>query len=124
MHSPSRSEDNFATDKAIGMRVRIGRVEIGISQTALAAGIGISFQAVQKYERGEIRISASRLVDIGKVLNRPPEWFFEDIERSPPIPETEGRRLQLEIGRAAMAITDHPAARALLNLMRSLAPQE
>ena len=55
-------------DVALGLRIRQRRKALRISQTALADGIGLTFQQIQKYERGSNRISFSRLVDIAHVL--------------------------------------------------------
>src|SRR5215469_986160 len=58
-------------DVYVGGRMRLRRIQLGLSQGALASKIGVSFQAVQKYESGDIRISASRLYDVA------PGFFFE-----------------------------------------------
>ncbi|MGB1027750.1 MAG: helix-turn-helix domain-containing protein, partial [Rhodospirillaceae bacterium] len=55
-------------DKHVGRRIRLRRNIVGMSQQALAKGVGVTFQQVQKYERGSNRVSASRLYEIGKVL--------------------------------------------------------
>src|SRR5437764_4329588 len=57
--------------------MRLRRIQLGLSQGALASKIGVSFQAVQKYESGDIRISASRLYDVSQVLDVSPAFFFE-----------------------------------------------
>lgn len=57
--------------------MRLRRIQLGLSQGALAGRIGVSFQAVQKYESGDIRISASRLYDVAQVLQVSPGFFFE-----------------------------------------------
>jgi transcriptional regulator with XRE-family HTH domain len=64
-------------DAHVGSRTRMRRLALGLSQTALARRIGVSFQAVQKYESGGIRISASRLYDVARVLEVLPGFFFE-----------------------------------------------
>jgi transcriptional regulator with XRE-family HTH domain len=66
-----------ARDKDIGQRVRVRRLEKGLSQTELAMRIGVSFQQVQKYENGRNRISASRLQRIAELLDVPITFFFE-----------------------------------------------
>ena len=67
----SREADHVPNklDVALGLRIRQRRRELGISLTALADGIGLTFQQVQKYERGFNRVSFSRLVDIANALN-------------------------------------------------------
>jgi transcriptional regulator with XRE-family HTH domain len=70
-----------ATDRQIGMRIRARRAELGVSQTTLAEAIGVTFQQVQKYERGVNRVSASTLNHVAKVLKMPVAQFFgQEIE--------------------------------------------
>lgn len=66
-------------DRRIGQRVRARRLEIGMSQESLAERLGITFQQVQKYEKGVNRIAASRLYDLGAALNMPIARFFEGL---------------------------------------------
>ena len=64
-------------DIHVGARVRLRRKFLAISQEALAAAIGLTFQQVQKYERGSNRISASKLYRIARILNAPMTYFFD-----------------------------------------------
>jgi len=64
-------------DVFVGNKVKSRRMILGLSQEDLAKSIGLTFQQVQKYERGTNRISVSRLVDICKVLKAPVDYFFE-----------------------------------------------
>jgi transcriptional regulator with XRE-family HTH domain len=64
-------------DQHVGSRVRMRRVLIGMSQEKLGDALGLTFQQVQKYEKGTNRIGASRLQQISKTLNVPPAFFFE-----------------------------------------------
>ena len=66
------------TDKHVGSRVRMRRLMLKMSQQKLAAALGVTFQQVQKYERGANRISASRLQQIAFSLNVPVAFFFEE----------------------------------------------
>lgn len=68
-----------AVDRRVGLRVRARRLEIGMSQERLAEILGITFQQVQKYEKGVNRIAASRLFDIASALDLPISRFFEAI---------------------------------------------
>jgi len=68
-----------ATDTHVGNRVRMRRLMLDLSQTQLAAEFGITFQQVQKYEKGTNRISASRLQQISYVLQVPIPFFFEGL---------------------------------------------
>lgn len=67
-------------DAHVGHRLRQARRLAGLSQTELGEGIGVSFQAVQKYEEGTNRLSASRLFHAAKLLKRSVYFFFEGIE--------------------------------------------
>lgn len=66
-------------DVHVGKRLRLRRALLGLSQEQLAAAVGVTFQQIQKYERGSNRVSASRLFDIARVLGVPISFFFEDI---------------------------------------------
>jgi transcriptional regulator with XRE-family HTH domain len=68
-----------AIDRKIGQRVRSRRLEIGMSQERLAELLGVTFQQVQKYEKGVNRIAASRLHDIASALDMPVARFFEGL---------------------------------------------
>ncbi len=69
-------------DVHVGARVRMRRAFLGMSQTTLGEAIGLTFQQVQKYERGTNRISASRLFDLSRVLNVPVQFFFDDMPKA------------------------------------------
>ncbi len=68
-----------AVDRRLGQRVRTRRLEIGMSQERLAELLGVTFQQVQKYEKGVNRIAASRLFDIAAALDLPVSRFFEGL---------------------------------------------
>ena len=67
-----------AVDVHVGSRVRSLRIQLKMSQTDLGESLGITFQQVQKYEKGKNRISSSRLHQIAKVLGVTPPYFFQD----------------------------------------------
>lgn len=67
------------TDTHVGARVRMRRLMLGVSQTDLANAVGVTFQQVQKYEKGTNRISASRLQQMSSVLQVPIPFFFEGL---------------------------------------------
>jgi transcriptional regulator with XRE-family HTH domain len=77
----SASKEPRAADKHVGMRIRGRRMELNISQTALGDKLGLTFQQVQKYEKGANRVGSSRLVDIADVLKVPVGYFFVGIDR-------------------------------------------
>ncbi|MEM7650954.1 MAG: helix-turn-helix transcriptional regulator [Pseudomonadota bacterium] len=64
-------------DVHVGQRLRLRRSLLGMSQEKLAEAIGLTFQQIQKYERGTNRISAGRLFDFSKILDVPISYFFE-----------------------------------------------
>ncbi len=66
-------------DVHVGARVRQRRALLGMSQTTLGNALGLSFQQVQKYEKGTNRMGASRLFDLCRVLEVPVEFFFEEM---------------------------------------------
>lgn len=66
-------------DVHVGLQVRLRRKELKISQEKLAETIGLTFQQVQKYERGTNRISASKLYEIARTLRVSIAWFFEGL---------------------------------------------
>ena len=70
-------------DKHVGARVRMRRMMLGMSQEKLGDGLGVSFQQVQKYEKGTNRIGASRLQSISNILQVPAGFFFEGAPNMP-----------------------------------------
>lgn len=66
-------------DVHVGLRMRQRRALLGMSQTSLGTSVGLTFQQVQKYERGSNRISASRLVEFARVLDVPVTFFFQEM---------------------------------------------
>lgn len=76
-------------DRHVGSRVRMQRVLMKMSQEKLGDALGLTFQQVQKYEKGLNRIGASRLQQISKTLNVPPSFFFEGAPTSAAPPAAE-----------------------------------
>ena len=68
-------------DVHVGQRVRLRRTLLGMSQEKLGEAIGLTFQQVQKYERGANRIGSSRLYDLSRVLDVPISYFFDDMDQ-------------------------------------------
>src|ERR1044072_1581545 len=73
----SSNKSATSIDRHVGAKVRMRRRMLGLSQTDLADGLGVTYQQVQKYETGANRIGASRLQQIGGVLKGEPSFFFE-----------------------------------------------
>ncbi len=86
-------------DVHVGARLRVRRTLLGMNQTDLGDALGLTFQQVQKYERGTNRISASRLYDLSGVLDVPVEYFFDEmptaVAASSPATEKRGRAKKL-----------------------------
>jgi transcriptional regulator with XRE-family HTH domain len=81
---PKKSPNS--TDKHVGSRVRMRRMMLEMSQTELGNDIGLTFQQVQKYEKGTNRIGAGRLHEISRILQVPISFFFEGSPREPGAP--------------------------------------
>ena len=127
----SKYDGPHPVDIGVGSRVRGRRILMGMSQERLGEELGITFQQVQKYEKGANRISASRLYDISQILDVLPGYFFEEIsgmERSkqsqsprPAEADQLNRRETLELVRAYYGIADPKVRQELAALIRSLA---
>jgi transcriptional regulator with XRE-family HTH domain len=105
-------------DVRVGARARMRRTLLGMTQTDLGDALGLTFQQIQKYERGANRISASRLCDLSRVLDVPVIFFFEDM---PPeviaiSPATKGRGKAKKLPSYA---PDPMAKREALELVRA-----
>ena len=77
-------------DKHVGSRVRMRRLMLSMSQEKLAHGLDLTFQQVQKYEKGTNRIGASRLQQIATILKVPPAFFFEGLGSQGEVKDTHG----------------------------------
>jgi len=109
-------------DVHVGSRLRLARGLLGLSQVQVAQALGVSFQAVQKYERGEIRVSASRLLQASRLLGQPLEFFFEGLDAPTASESDQGEfvRAELELLRAFRALPDGELQRQVLRLVRSM----
>ncbi|MCA8929541.1 MAG: helix-turn-helix transcriptional regulator [Alphaproteobacteria bacterium] len=123
-----------SVDVHVGNRVRQRRTLLGLSQERLASALDLTFQQVQKYERGANRIGAGRLYQLARALDVPVTYFFEDMDDAsyPPSALHEGagpsyeadpmsQRETLLLVRAYYAIPDPAVRRRMLDLMRSMA---
>ncbi|MEO0034255.1 MAG: hypothetical protein RLZZ501_278 [Pseudomonadota bacterium] len=142
--SRGRLEDGSANpiDIHVGARMRLRRTLLGLSQEKLGEAIGLTFQQVQKYERGSNRIGASRLFDLARVLDVPVSYFFDDLpaeaaasspaaviagtvavapSASPPDQDPMTRRETLELVRAYYRITDPQVRAQVYALAKALA---
>lgn len=108
-------------DVHVGRRVRARRALLGMSQAGLAQAFGLTFQQIQKYERGANRISAGRLWLLAQVLDVPVSYFFEGLEPSGNSADADdrmARRETLELVRAYYRIEDPAVRRSLVDLVR------
>ena len=123
---PKSNTTTHATDQHVGARVRMRRMLLGISQTDLGKAAGITFQQVQKYEKGTNRISASRLVQFADVLRVPVAFFFDQSvgDRGPATVADAffGTRDGVKLATAFMAIKEPAQRRKIVELVESLAP--
>lgn len=78
LEKPFREKRIKNTDAHVGARVRLRRIQLGMSQTGLGDALGLSFQQIQKYEKGTNRIGASRLHEIATALRVAHSYFFEN----------------------------------------------
>lgn len=129
--SPSKKGKPHDVDIHVGGRVRLRRSALGLSQDQLGAAIGLSFQQVQKYERGANRIGASRLYEMSRVLQTPISFFFEELgdyglsEESNYSYKTDPvmKRETLELMRAYHQILDPKQRKKILKLVQALAEE-
>ena len=75
---PERESRSSPIDAHVGARIRLRRTLMGMSQERLGEALGLTFQQVQKYERGVNRVGASRLFDLSRVLDVPISFFFDE----------------------------------------------
>lgn len=80
------SPESWSVDGHVGQRLRLRRTLMGLSQEKLGEAIGLTFQQVQKYERGANRISAGTLYRLGQVLGVRVDYFFDEFENEDPHP--------------------------------------
>ncbi len=128
-------------DIHVGSRVRLRRTLLGLSQEKLAAAIGLTFQQVQKYERGANRIGASRLFELSRVLDVPVSFFFDDMAadvasrhgsagglgepgQAPFETDALAKRETLELVRAYYRITDPQIRKKVAELVKTMAANE
>lgn len=133
---PVADSEPHPIDIHVGAQLRRARLLAGLSQGQVATSAGISFQQLQKYERGVNRISASRLYEIAAILRVPVSYFFDGVandvvntvHRAADMPpqgmddgQTAGRREIIELVRAYMAIDARSVRNAVRTLLEELA---
>jgi transcriptional regulator with XRE-family HTH domain len=124
-------------DGQVGNRVRLRRMLVGMSQEKLGELLGLTFQQVQKYEKGVNRIGAGRLYQVAHILGVSVGYFYEGVveppsgssngleeNNAPPVIEFLSTGEGLQLGLAFMRIRDPKVRRRVLDLVRSLADGE
>ena len=106
------AENPDPVDTHVGARVRLRRTLLGLSQEKLGTALGLTFQQIQKYERGTNRIGSSRLYQLSRVLDVPVSFFFDDM------PSADARPGFAEGGQASFD-QEHLAKRETLELVRA-----
>ncbi len=91
-----RESRSSPIDAHVGTRIRLRRTLLGMSQETLGEALGLTFQQVQKYERGVNRVGASRLFDLSRVLDVPISFFFDDMPE--PLAGMHGRHTPVRAG--------------------------
>ncbi|MBX9463614.1 MAG: helix-turn-helix domain-containing protein [Aquamicrobium sp.] len=133
---PENKKKPNPIDIHVGGRIRLRRNMLGLSQEKLGESLGITFQQIQKYEKGTNRVGASRLQAIASILEVPVAFFFEDAPGGPAaeglseesqttyvvdfLSSTEGLRLN----RAFVRISDPKVRAKIIDLVRALADEE
>ncbi len=127
--------DPKAVDAHVGSRVRLRRTLLGFSQEKLGEAVGLTFQQIQKYERGANRIGSSRLYQFSQVLDVPVSFFFDDMpeaagarpgglsEDAPSAYESDQftKRETLELVRAYYKITNGDVRKRVFELVKAVA---
>lgn len=123
-------------DIHVGKKIRQRRTMLGLSQEAVGDALGVTFQQVQKYERGVNRVGSSRLYDFSKLLAVNVGYFFEEMDRNTASPQAAGvaedapapfehekmySRETLEMMRAYYRISDPKVRKRVFELVKSLA---
>ncbi|MCX7304052.1 MAG: helix-turn-helix domain-containing protein [Hyphomicrobiales bacterium] len=134
MNKDNKKKPN-PTDLHVGSRIRLRRNMLGMSQEKLGENLGITFQQIQKYEKGTNRVGASRLQAIATILGVPPAFFFEDLPGDKTgasagfaedastmsaldfVTSAEG----LQLNRAFVRVSDPKVRRRIIDLVKSLA---
>lgn len=126
-------------DVHVGQRLRLRRTFTGMTQESLGNAIGVTFQQIQKYERGTNRMGSSRLYEFSKILSVPVSYFFEEYKEpasiqaggngmaEQPVPafdhEQMSSRETMEMMRAYYKITSQQARKRVFELIKTLAEE-
>ena len=126
----ARSEDDVQVDTHVGVKLRQARTLKKLSQTQLGEAVGLTFQQIQKYEKGSNRISASRLWKFSWILELPVSYFFEGLESGTRLTanDTEvaetNRRKSMEMVRNFHSIKNERTREAAYQLIKEMAKSD
>lgn len=137
MSDPIPKKQANSIDAQVGNRVRLRRMLVGMSQEKLGEMLGLTFQQVQKYEKGVNRIGAGRLYRVAQILGVSVSYFYEDVvEQSPMTPPVANDRATpsaveflssnegMQLTLAFMRIREPKVRRRVIDLVKSLADGE
>jgi len=118
-------------DRHVGLRIRMRRKELGMSQERLAESIGLTFQQVQKYERATNRVSASKLWEMARVLRTSVAYFYEGLADGVGGPAPQSEPFQdfllsnegMELAQMFPRIRQARVRRKILDLVRAMAEE-
>mgnify|MGYP002528282353 CR=1 FL=1 len=129
-----RNKGYAYVDEHVGDRIRVRRTLLGMGQVKLGEALGLTFQQLQKYEKGANRVSASRLFQLSKILGVPVSYFFEDVSTDPVTQAHSSRedseavpadaltsRESLELVRGYRGISDPARRKIVLEFIEALA---
>lgn len=136
----ARKEPN-PIDVHVGSRVRLRRLLVGMSQEKLGEQLGLTFQQVQKYEKGTNRIGASRLYEVSRILNVPVQYFYEEMadndalapggdqafaegDSAPFVMDFVSSSEGLQLNRAFVEIRDPGVRRGIVDMLKALAKSQ
>ena len=120
-------------DAHVGLRIRMARLAAGMSQETLADGLRLTFQQVQKYEKGLNRVGAGRLTDIARIVGVPVSYFFEDTGGDKPreindglsaVTEALSTKEGIRVARALSQIMDPDLRRRIADLLEAIVERE
>lgn len=121
----SRSPDPI--DAHVGARLRLRRMMLGVSQESLAAQVGVTFQQIQKYEKGQNRIGASRLFQLARALSAPVGYFFEgapgaaaEADPAPNVAALLSTPESVQLATAFARVADAGTRRRIVDLVQAL----
>ena len=118
-----KNDDINHIDTHIGQKIYSLRLAMGMSRQELGDQIGVTHQQCQKYEKGTNRVSAGRLALIAKVLNKPIDYFYSDINKDIESVSTHHQRMCIELSRNFMKIKSSIYQDAVNTLVKTLADE-